>query len=198
MWNGIFVAKSNINSVTFVPLVEMTRAQWRILEYENLRDIAKERIAEAVLAGDLQGFFHVNVTVKKAKPNYFWPATGGLIDAHVIGGDVVNFEDVFRNLRDIETTSSADKLDDAIGSFSSIRIFGATPGALAAMQDLAKQYGLPPIPTEPLGEIEEVDEDLYLAVEWFLLAKAAGWPVDEALNNLQDIEAELLDVEVDI
>lgn len=83
MWNGIFspTFTKSIGSVRFVPLVEMTSEDWRILEFEDLRPEAKNRIASQVVKGELLGFFHVNVTTKaKAKPDYYWPANRAMLD----------------------------------------------------------------------------------------------------------------------
>ena len=83
MWNGAFSFQKTIGIVRFVPLSEMTPEQWRILEYENLRETAKNRIADMIVAGELLGFFHVHLTEKAkgpAKPDYFWPADKSAVD----------------------------------------------------------------------------------------------------------------------
>lgn len=65
----------------FVSIHDMTPADWRVLEYENLRNRAKNRIAEMIIDGDLIGFYRVNVVEKaRAKGQYFQPVSDTTID----------------------------------------------------------------------------------------------------------------------
>lgn len=67
---------SVINSVEFVPVEEMSLKDWTILDYFFLRNTAKNRIADLIVAGNLIGFYRVNVLEKAStKPYYYWPAT---------------------------------------------------------------------------------------------------------------------------
>jgi hypothetical protein len=71
MWNGIFKSYSVIK---IIPLSKMSSDDWRILEYEGLRNRAKNRIAET--ATELVGFVLVHVYEKGiGKPFYYQPAT---------------------------------------------------------------------------------------------------------------------------
>jgi len=119
-WAGAFSPglTKTIASVSFVPLDEMTPEDWRILEYEALRETAQNRIAEAIVSGELEGFFHVNVTEKakgKAKPHYYWPATRKAVERF----KETNSADFFRYEADTEnTTRAVEKVDDIINNVS--------------------------------------------------------------------------------
>lgn len=100
-WNGAFspTVQKSIGTIRFVPLYLMTAHDWRVLEFENLRPKAQNRIAEAAFSGDLKGFFHVNIVQKgNAKDGYYWPATAD---------DIAAFEDA-------GFTNFGNELDDAM------------------------------------------------------------------------------------
>lgn len=70
--------EKTINSVTFVPIWQMNENDWEILDWDFLRNKAKNRIASSIIAGTLSGFHHVNVLMKgRAKPDYYWPTEFG-------------------------------------------------------------------------------------------------------------------------
>lgn len=76
MWDGIFKSYS---VVKVIPLAQMTPDDWRVLEYENLRNVAKNRIAES--ATELVGFVLVHVFEKGiGKPYYYSPATPSTVE----------------------------------------------------------------------------------------------------------------------
>lgn len=78
-WSRDFLRKSLDSE--FVSLHAMTPADWRVLEYENLRNRAKNRIAEMIIDGELIGFYRVNIVEKaKAKSRYFQPVSDVTIE----------------------------------------------------------------------------------------------------------------------
>lgn len=82
--------EKTINSIRFVPLSQMTEDDWDILDWDMLRNKAKNRIAATIVAGTLKGFYHVNVLMKaRAKPDYYWPAEFG--DRGSLDSDTADF-----------------------------------------------------------------------------------------------------------
>lgn len=76
MWNGIFKSYS---VVKVIPITKMRSEDWRILEFEGLRNKAKNRIAESV-GEDFVGFVQVHVFEKGiGKPHYYMPATEAVV-----------------------------------------------------------------------------------------------------------------------
>jgi hypothetical protein len=75
LFKGVLLSKS-IGTIRFVPLLEMTEDDWRTLDFEYIRDVAKNRIAEQIVERDLVGFFQVNIVEKAVgKERYYMPAT---------------------------------------------------------------------------------------------------------------------------
>jgi len=80
MWDGSILKKS-LAAVIFVPISKMTAHDWRVLDFENLRPVAKNRIAEAAATRDLIGFLHVTALQKGNKRDgYYSPATQEIRD----------------------------------------------------------------------------------------------------------------------
>jgi hypothetical protein len=80
-WKGSFAPmQKHVKSVRLVRLSEMTQADWDVLDYEMLRPSARVAIDEAILDGQLAGFYQVDVDMHKAhrphggKSRYFYPA----------------------------------------------------------------------------------------------------------------------------
>jgi hypothetical protein len=70
-WGGIFKSYS---VVEIVPVTEMTKEDWELLDWDNLRNRAKNRIAEK--AENLAGFAMIRIFDKaKAKSAYLLPLT---------------------------------------------------------------------------------------------------------------------------
>lgn len=82
IWKGAFAPwRKHIQTTKYVSLEDMTREDWIILDYPNLRPIPKQRIEKQAIEGLLCGFNKVEVDMHKAtvhggKPIYFWPAAG--------------------------------------------------------------------------------------------------------------------------
>jgi hypothetical protein len=83
-WKGSFLQK-HIGSVTYIPLSRMKREDWKVLDYGALRPAARRLLQEAVLAGDMKGFFRVKYDTHKAvhggKAEYYYPATSDKVEA---------------------------------------------------------------------------------------------------------------------
>lgn len=109
MWDGAFSPRiqKSIGSVRFLPLADMTAADWAWLDYDNIRTVARNRIAASIAAGKLKGFFDVNITEKaitRSKPRYLWPGEQDDIDAFASGEKQP--EDFLRNQKEVETDST--------------------------------------------------------------------------------------------
>lgn len=86
IWGGLFKSYS---VVKVIPLTQMSRTDWRILEFEHLRNKAKNRIAEA-LTDDFVGFILVHAFEKgRTKPYYYMPAT--VVDVGKLKDDSYKF-----------------------------------------------------------------------------------------------------------
>jgi hypothetical protein len=72
LWRGLF---KSYRVVEVIPTYRMTKEDWELLDWEDLRNTAKNRIVDS-LGPDFLGFAKVNIFEKgKAKPNYLWPVT---------------------------------------------------------------------------------------------------------------------------
>jgi hypothetical protein len=84
-WKGAFLQK-HIGSVTYVPLSRMSKEDWKVLDYGALRPAARRLLQEAVMAGQMRGFFRVKYDMHKSethggKPEYYYPATADKVEA---------------------------------------------------------------------------------------------------------------------
>ena len=131
MWDGMFAPqmRKSIGSVRFVPLEQMTPEDLRILEHENLRNKAKNRIADLILSGELVGFFHVNIVEKRrSKPNYYWPVTKKEVEEFQGNArDRIDEKEVARTLfrhepEDEELTQPAQDIEYLIYSISLLSV----------------------------------------------------------------------------
>jgi hypothetical protein len=114
MWDGKFLPmQKSVETVRFIPLLEMEEDDWRILEYERLRSVAKNRISSMIFEGTLIGFFRVDVLNKaKAKPNYYWPGSAEMLKRFQETRD----HDFFRNREDDDFDSDrADQVSTLVG-----------------------------------------------------------------------------------
>lgn len=72
IWGGFF---KSYRVVEVIPIYRMSKEDWELLDWEDLRNTAKNRIVD-MLTPDFLGFAKVNVFDKgRAKPNYLWPVT---------------------------------------------------------------------------------------------------------------------------
>lgn len=105
MWDGAFspILRKSVGTVRYVPLVDMTLRDWEWLDYDNIRTVARNRIASALVRGQLRGFFQVMLTQKAAKLEYFWPATPADIQQFAESGEA----DFFRHQSEVDNENSA-------------------------------------------------------------------------------------------
>jgi len=87
MWDGAFAPtlRKSIGTVTFVPLSRMSQRDWEWLDFDNLREVAANRIANMAMSGNLTGFFRVMLIEKKAGPvkkEYLWPADYDMVERY--------------------------------------------------------------------------------------------------------------------
>lgn len=61
-WKGAFVPLTkHLKSIRVIPLAHMTKEDWDILDYENLRPSARYNLDKRIIAGDLYGFYRVSI-----------------------------------------------------------------------------------------------------------------------------------------
>lgn len=76
VWNGAFspTLSKSIGSTTFIPLHQMTPADWRLLDWEALNNTPKNDIVEAALKDQIAGFVKFNFVRKgNARDGYLQP-----------------------------------------------------------------------------------------------------------------------------
>lgn len=122
MWNGVFAPRVTKHrdfqhdslvehiraygkKVRFIRLVDMTAHDWDVLDYDNVRDVARNRIADMMLRRELIGFLRIEIHVENGKEAYYQPVTRA---------DVEDFEQRdkinFGNYRDADSLSDAAEL----------------------------------------------------------------------------------------
>jgi len=124
-WSGAFspTFKKTIATATFIPLEDMSEKDWLTLDYFNLRNVARNRISDLVVEGEIVGFFRVDILEKArhTKPRYFWPATQAMYIRFKNNDD--GDEDApkfFRNKSDVEfINENSEYILDKIGTYSS-------------------------------------------------------------------------------
>lgn len=137
MWNGIF---KSYQVVEIIPVYEMSKEDWDLLDWGDLRNTAKNRIAES-LDKDFLGFAKVNIFDKgRAKPNYMWPVSVGTAAA-VAAGDTSSLG--FGNEAEADDlTEKALALDNGVtGLESAIMLYGVSK-IVKYTQEKAKEEDL--------------------------------------------------------
>lgn len=186
MWNGAFSPsmRKSIGAVRFMPLSQMSSRDWDWLEYDNLRETARNRIASTIVSGNLIGFFQVMITEKaKAKNEYLWPATKLMLDEFE-AGDLMG-PDFFRYESDVDAENPA---VEAVETLRSGATFLTIPMILSILRVVAQvsedEY--------TKQHAEEVDERLLSELDRedieILLAAIMLWELqlDEAERLLDD------------
>lgn len=140
-WNGTFLPtvgaflQKHIRSVEFRPLKEMTRADWDVLDWPNLRSVPRRRIQEDIVNGKLDGFHVVNIDMSKVhggKERYFWPGTRGTVFEPGAGAfdgwdqevkPLEQFEDEAKELEDLSEDQLRSTLASDYGFDRTLMIF---------------------------------------------------------------------------
>lgn len=206
IWNGSIApwVQKSIGTVRFVPLKAMTTEMWRVLDYENLRETAKNKLAEKARDGII-GFFDVNIVEKAgpAKPRYFLPVvTSKEVETwESEGGAPAGFE----NSEDVEDlTTEAQELDRWVDRISGAILGGIAAGVVA--KHLAENTeASPQAPEEEGGESfdgyqspttseqREIDRRLRQNKDdWQAAQELTELAESGSLDNLDDIDAALM------
>lgn len=182
-WNGAFApsVKKSIGRVRFVPLAEMTARDWDWLDYDRIRTVAQNRIAAAIMRGQLKGFFQVMITEKAAKNEYFWPATPADIQEFAEGGSA----EFFRHAPEVDSSSAAveglERLRAGITflPLSVIMLLATAASGLVSEDDRSQVNSLT---EERLGEISQADIELLMSaiLMW-------AFSLEEAESLLDDL-----------
>lgn len=156
MWNGAFSPRftKSVGRVKFVPLSRMTPRDWEWLDYDNIRTIARNRIATLIVRGQLVGFFQVMITEKAAKNEYFWPATPEEVRQLSEGGD----PEFFRHEAEVETET------DAVDAVERLR-FGIGLIPLPIMMLILRQIVQYVADEDKSQQVKEVSEKLLESIE---------------------------------
>lgn len=215
MWNGMFSpsVRKSIGTVTFVPLSRMSARDWDWLDYDNLREVAANRIATTVVKGKLVGFFRVTL-VQKAGPmknEYLWPADENMLSRYDFPDEgatgparanprtTTKEPDFFRYEPDEPVVEAAVMRLDSVRR----RLSNATPlmrSALATMIARSAQVAGSGVETAEASEIENRVDSLgleHLEGLVFNLATMLYWyakwtgdeqVIDDALDELSSVE----------
>lgn len=177
MWNGMF---KSYGTARVIPLSLMTAADWRWLEHENLRNIAKNNIADR--ADRLFGFADINILSKgQTKNRYLQPLSVEEAQEVVIGEHL----DSFGHFTDVDLSPAAVKLeaqatfiDGAISAYApGVFILGAVAEAQRReQQDLVDE--LNEMISSGFSDYYELDQGLSLTME----LRRKGYD-DEKLNE---------------
>lgn len=182
MWNGAFspVINKSIGTIRFVPLLSMTPRDWQWLDYENIRTVARNRIATMIVRGRLRGFFQVMIVEKAAKNEYFWPAGPEEIQQFA-----ENDTTPFTNEKDVDTIEDAvDRLEGVRFSLSllPLQVLVQIVKVLAEYMEQELQEQLRNFSEEDLNELTKEAQTL-------LTASVMLWEfsLEEAESLIDDI-----------
>lgn len=158
------VTKS-IGRVRFVPLADMTPRDWAWLDFDNTRTVAQNRIASAIMRGQLRGFFQVMITEKAAKSEYFWPATA--TEIAMLENDDISF---FGHEAEVDNeTAAAEGLARlrtgflGVPTWVLVLIAGAIAVVLAAEERNDESLQAAGIDEEFLDELRQEDIEILLS-----------------------------------
>jgi hypothetical protein len=134
IWQGTFrpaqinmLSKSVMNA-NYIPLYEMTKSHWRLLDWDFLRNAAKNDIVDAAAEDRLVGFIETQFAIK---------GRGGRYLAPVVESDLPNLAEILDNTRirnsvdDLVLTNLARGFDLAVTAVQSTMI--GRPLAVKAM-----------------------------------------------------------------
>jgi hypothetical protein len=81
VWNGVFAPieptlQKSVGSSRFIPLLEMTRDDWKVFDWDNISDKAKNALVEKALREPIVGFVHYLFVEKGSKANGYYAAVG--------------------------------------------------------------------------------------------------------------------------
>ena len=153
MWNGAFGLRKEIGRIRYVPLSQMTARDWAWLDYDGIRTVARNRIANAAVKGQLKGFFQVMIVEKAAKNEYFWPATPAEIEAFATTGG----HNFFRHVKESDEESvAAEALDRLRAGFFGIPLWAL----LLLLRILAERMN-----EEDAEQVQALSEDFLEPVE---------------------------------
>jgi len=191
MWNGIF---KSYRVVEIIPVYQMEKDDWDLLDWGLLRNVAKNRIAEKA-DGDFFGFVKVNIFNKgAAKLNYLWPIDVGMYERIDKTGEFPEFI----NEPDVDDlTEKGEALDKGVDALEGLILFYGIKALIKFLhQEAGAQDELEPSPEgeqEPEDpEAEELSEEFMALLEEINAARKNGWEDFRALQQALLIALELV------
>lgn len=144
IWNGIIVpqVQKSIGTVRFIPLAQMTAENWKVLDYEALRETAINRL-EQKARGRLIGFFEVTIVssanespnrLQKAGPAksiYYVPVTREEFDDWEEGERPADFE----NRPDEDLTTAGVGFNNLVSAITLAIVLGGVAAVVAVLTD---------------------------------------------------------------
>lgn len=128
IWQGAIVPelRKSIGTVTFIPMWKMQPKHWRVLDWDMLRDKAKNDLVDAAKSDRIAGFLYVNFLQKGSMRNgYLLP---------IVAAEVPNISEIMdkppleKTKDDPNLTPVAVGVDSAVASVAGLVLFyGAAP-----------------------------------------------------------------------
>ena len=125
-WNGAFVPRlsKSIGKVTYIPMWKMTHSDWKVLDWNALRNAAKNDIVRAASEDRIAGFMHVNFLQKGSQAaGYYIPVGAAMLvdlEAQLEKPPLTNSKD------DAELTTRAERFDAAVAAAELLLIMAST------------------------------------------------------------------------
>lgn len=187
--------RKHVTSVRLVLLSQMTREDWGVLDYDVLRPSARVTIDQAILDGELAGFYQVDVDMHKAsrphggKERYFFPAYRGA----VAKGEVPDTSD-FQTYETFDAKTDQDLVDTRPSETLGYLLFVIkmlSPEAQTQMMKMINAElpeGYEEVDTEAMSLLESRDQALLVAAMLFLMNKPARAKAILKAVEIQDDE----------
>lgn len=176
-WKGAFAPmRKHVTSVRLIPLSKMTQGDWDVLDYDELRPSARANLDQAILDGQVAGFWRVDVDMHKAsrphggKERYFYPAFKAAVEKQ----DVPSPEE-FQTYENFDNAVDQDLVDTSATRRLGYLLFmikALSPDAQVDMMEMINKE-LPDYEDVDISELKARDAALSLAIMLFLMNKPA-------------------------
>lgn len=175
-WKGrLSPITKHVQSVRLVLLSQMSQEDWNVLDYNDLRPSARTALDEAIIDGQVAGFYRVDVDMHKVsrphggKQTYFYPA----FKSAVSNGDVPE-PTSFQDYNNFDNAIDQDQVDTSATERLSYLMFllkSLSPEAQKEMMDRLNKE-LPDFEDMQVEILAERDRVLMLAISLFLMGDA--------------------------
>lgn len=181
MWNGLV---KSYQVLRVIPVHEMTREDWRLLDYENLRSTAQNRIVDTAMKG-MAGFAWVNIYQKgRAKPNYLMPVTPTVAAEFIETGKIPFTNEAEETIKPttLKFNNAVDSIYLTIGTYSTARFvdYSIEQARAAEAEKVAEEFEK--MVANGIADFNELDAALAIALE--LLPLIEGSSSEDRLTAL--------------